>query len=554
MRGHLNAWAFRLAVPACAVAILCAAAAHAQDDGARSPLRPPGGGIDPGPRAGCAPPSAGSVLPPLVDPGMITLSPGREITAGDIDQFNAKWMQPAERLDALLRANGNLYVRNDRIVWEVGDRMTAMARMYELTRDLQYLDHLCDFIETALRFRDDMHPGNENDGLPALPLDEFRNKRGLPAWGGKSPNRGGLHAVVEVVSSVYAYPIAAFARMVAEDPALQALYGEHAVRYANATLDTVLTFMPQIRYRGAGNFLEAYLTHIEVSPKLTLQRCQDAHAAALNDPDPYVRAAAGGMFNNCKTLLKLGGRPMSHNENLAFTMVLIELWRALDSPFYRQHPAARPVDAAPIRTLIPLLVSRQQRYFANRLHSKSFGAGRQGAWWYHADELPPGVNHPAEDTNHGALVMRYLALVDRDHDRLNVLPALVGEPIPRVYWPALANTFLWGLAKGQNFTRDILGTKPANPPDRLNGECDGWVNAARIDARVYHKCREVSLRVVGGKQDYLSIVNHSALLANKRYSVPPPPPPGPLCGAGEKCCERAEDGCTLCIPRRRRCP
>jgi hypothetical protein len=55
--------------------------------------------------------------------------------------------------------------------------------------------------------------------------------------------------VDEVVSSLYANPMATFARIVAEDPALNVTaYGELAMKYANAAVQTVWLFMPQIRY------------------------------------------------------------------------------------------------------------------------------------------------------------------------------------------------------------------------------------------------------------------------------------------------------------------
>jgi len=49
-----------------------------------------------------------------------------------------------------------------------------------------------------------------------------RNTSGIPG------EYGGLSHVEEVVSNLYAYPIAAFARIIAENPSLQAKYGDDA--------------------------------------------------------------------------------------------------------------------------------------------------------------------------------------------------------------------------------------------------------------------------------------------------------------------------------------
>jgi hypothetical protein len=58
--------------------------------------------------------------------------------------------------------------------------------------------------------------------------------------------------------------------------------------------------------------------------------------------------------------------------------------------------------------------------------------------------------------------------------------------------------------------------------------CDGWVNLAAVNPTVYRVCRDVVLRTStrGGSpevfQPYLSMANHSALLANKRFADQPP--------------------------------
>lgn len=447
---------------------------------------------------------------------LVTVSNGSAITAADIAMFNAKWMQSDERNGALARARGHLFRRSDVLVWEIGDRMSAMVRMYELTGDLRYLDHLKEFIVDVLKYRDDRHPGGTDDetgeDIPVQPLDVFRNKKGVPAWGGKSGNRGGLHGVAEVVSSVYAYPIAAFARIVTEDPALHTTYGNDAVNYTNAVLQTVWAFMPQIGYRTAGNFTEAYLEHLAVHQFTPSQQdCEDAYQKALDAGDQK----AGQRKINCDNKRRTFGCPMSHNENLAFTMVLIELWRALESEFYQQSPA-RANDAAPTRTLIPLLVSRQQRYFMNCPQTIEDTPNRPRFVWNHADDIPADLIR-SEDTSHGALVMRYLELLHRNFDRLNVLPASVGEPIPldSSHLRRFANTFLQKIAPGTNFASNVEGNDPKPGNNEMS---DGWMNLAVADEAVYQVCHNVSLRAVNRSQPYLAVHQHSALLMNKRFA------------------------------------
>ena len=63
---------------------------------------------------------------------------------------------------------------------EIGERMAAMVRMYDLTHDTRYLDHLFDLIEIVLRYRDDRPLGSG----PKV-TDEIRNKVGLRRLGGR---------------------------------------------------------------------------------------------------------------------------------------------------------------------------------------------------------------------------------------------------------------------------------------------------------------------------------------------------------------------------------
>ena len=202
-------------------------------------------------------------------------------------------------------------------------------------------------------------------------------------------------------------------------------------------------------------------------------------------------------------------------------MTLIELWRALDSPYYRSSaPQTNYVELT--RALIPLLVSRFQRFFVDHLITGvDEVTGSPLFYWNYSDG---GPSTHAEDVGHGALDMRYLDVLRRNFDRLNAAVA-PREPIALDNWylTRFANTFLWGIAQHQgipwgtpgstDFAHDVYGN---NPGPGNNTECDGWVSLAVVDASVYSICREVSLRLIDNGQPYLTIGNHSALLMNKR--------------------------------------
>jgi PASTA domain len=458
------------------------------------------------------------------DPGLITVSPGPSITAEDRAEFNAQWMQPYQKNLALARADGNLYGQNPVIMPEVSERMGAMVRMYDLTHDEQYLKHLQKFIDTALLYRDDHHPGPRLCTPPQCPppseipwwnpLDWFRGQWGMPAWGAHTIITAGLHYVDEI-SFGYAYPIAAFARIVAEHPDLRSQYGDDAIRYANDIIKTVKVFLPQIVTRQRNGFTEATL----ITPDIFLTtptnvQCDGAYARALvaEPGNTYL----GGWHNTCRDLDIYAGLDMAHNWNQSYMMGLIELWKALDNPWYRNHPDADPL-AGLLRVQLPVLVSRLHRNFTNSL--QTVGSGDTARFFWHFNDGVP--NPSAEDTSHGALDMRGLEVLRANFARLNAAATAAGEPmvLNETHLRRFANTFLQKVAAGSNLAENIDGI--AGDPAALNGLCDGWMNLAIVNVQVYHKCHEVSLRVVNGGQPYLSIGNHSALLMNKRWLPPP---------------------------------
>jgi hypothetical protein len=456
------------------------------------------------------------------DPGLITASEGLFVDTNDIRTFDMQWMQPFDLDQAKSNAAGVLLWRFDAGVWGISARMVAMAQMYQVTGETRYLDHLRDLSDIALKYRDDNYPGNPDPRCHkcgARPIDEFRGKN-EPGWGGVSLNSGGFNRVDEVVSSMYAYPIAAFARIVAENPALQSRYGSDALRYTNAVIQTMWAFMPQMRYTQMGGFFEGYLAHPDIyRTKPTAQQCQQAYdqEVAAQGGLSAIPADALARLNtmiNCNNLREVAGHSMAYNENQAFMMMLMELWRAIGSDFY-QHSNARSIDSERARLLIPLLVALQQRYFADHLETRTDASGKQYFFWHYEDDIPAGLRHP-EDTSHGSVDMQYVEVLRQIFPRINVPATTLNEPIPfdQTYVQRFANTFLLRMQLGSNLAADVNG-RPASPADEKDGECTGWVSLAAAESQVFSICHDITLRIVNGEQPYLRIDNHAGLLATK---------------------------------------
>ena len=485
------------------VLIAGAAAQSAQSAGLGAP---PGQIVQPPPPPPC-PPVPGTA-------GIASISDGTAVTAEDIQQFNVWWMSPDTCAGALALTQSGFSKRHPD--WDTAARMTAMTRMYELTQDLRYLYHLRQLIEVILFYRDDHYPGNSDPTCKRCeptPVDDFRG--GIVAgWG--HVQFGNLSGIDEDTTPALTYPIATFARIVAEDPSLQAEYGSDAIRYANAAMETMWSLMPQMNIQSVGSHFEAYLVRPDsYRTKLTQSVCQ-GNEECDNDHD-------------------FAGAPLDYNGNAAFMMTLIELWRALDSPFYRST-VFQTAQVEYTRTLIPLLVSRFQRFFADHLQTRTDDPnGVPRFYWNYNDGIPHSIN--PEGTPHGSLDMQYIDELRRNLDRLNAVLVPLGEPIvlDASYLWQFANTFLWKIAGGawefglSVFAKDVTGK---NPDPKYNKECAGWVNLAVADGDVYSICHEASLRVVNGGQPYLTIGAHSALLMNKQFASPvsEPPPHDPHCG------------------------
>jgi hypothetical protein len=118
-------------------------------------------------------------------------------------------------------------------------------------------------------------------------------------------------------------------------------------------------------------------------------------------------------------------------------------------------------------------------------------------------------------------------VLHRNSERINRALPPGEEPIDlSLMRRQLRRTFLEKVGRGHDLAWDVDGGS-GDPSDRYNNKCDGWLDLigddAREDARIYEKCREVTLRFVSGSeipQPYLLNCNHAALLAHKTAPQP----------------------------------
>ena len=502
--------------------------------------------------------------PPISSPFVsITLDP--QTTAQEVAKFDEIWMSPAATKGRLAWDDSALHDRQDWIAWGFAEEAPAMVRMYELTHDPKYVEYLRQLAIIVLRYRDDRHPGT-GDPLRCMdctgPFNDY-TRNGLPqaAWGngtyGNYVRGGGLHPVDEVTSGIYNHTLAAFARIVLENPSLQGMvapitpdrpnrldpngrtYADEAIAATNAALQTFQVFQPQFTARPSAvdGKVEGTFDRSSVAPRPTID-CVSARQAAIaranaviTDPNLLhdtlhdIDKNASGE-NGCTDGINFAGAALAHNESGSLMLSFIELWRALNSDPYRRSPN-RVMAADTARDLIPLMAARHQRYFFNRLQKRTDAAQGEWYWWRYNDEV---VRMHTEDTDHGHIDMRYLWVLSDSLSQLNSVVAPKGEPIALDdgMLRRFANSFLKQIARpneidaGGEFRGDLdaqtAGDMGKDTASYYTPLCDGWVDLASVDPTVFRICRDVTTRVLEGAQPNLTIANHSDLLLNKRFA------------------------------------
>jgi hypothetical protein len=378
------------------------------------------------------------------------------------------------------------------------------------------------------------------------------------AWGdGTLTNyvlTGGLNPVDAVTSGVFLYPIAAFARIVAEDPSLQAAYGADAVRFANAGIQVFRTFAGDLYdHLNREGFVEGTFMRPAKYPRKNIE-CLNAHIDAINhlrDPSsPLSEAEVSELLPDiaklrvrCDDAYHLANQPLAYNEAGSLLISFMELRRALDSTLYRSSPH-RVADAALISARIAFAVARFQRYFTNPARLRVLDDPVLGPRyvWNYLDFVTESLDFSdstfhvhVEDTSHSNFDMVFINSLRANKDRLDAATAPAGEPIflNDGILRRFANTFVQKLAppslidRGEDFRcrvdGDISCPKTVANPWVNNVSTDGWVQLSVVDPAVYRLVRDVVLRervdevgVLG--QHEVTIGNHAALLANKRYA------------------------------------
>jgi hypothetical protein len=156
--------------------------------------------------------------------------------------------------------------------WYYGERATALVQMYDLLapvdfqRALVYLERLRRMSYAFLYNRDDKRTGFPNLAplypYPQPPYDPFHG-RVMPAWGSVAGATAGpingTWLTQPMMSDLFTYAMAAFARRVAERPDWFCLnYRQDAIKFTTAVLETYGAFQYDRRWSHPNNAAWGY--------------------------------------------------------------------------------------------------------------------------------------------------------------------------------------------------------------------------------------------------------------------------------------------------------
>jgi hypothetical protein len=357
--------------------------------------------------------------------------------------------------------------------------------------------------------------------------DGLRGGKVMRAWGVKGVGYGDYHSSSVTVAGLYAYPIAAFARIVAENPALQGLYGNDARGAAKALIGMYEDFLPElVTVNPWGLGLRSFF---EVPPRagalLTSSRCQWAYQTE-ESPDPADKSTFVKEQNDCNNTRAQAGMDVAYNETLIFVNALVELSRALDSAFYAPDAATKQL----AEQTFPQVVARAMRYYHAALSPvgtcDATACGGYYQWSYTAN---PAAPHPLDDTSHASYEMASMGLFWRNAPRLNGLLASFQDTVPlsAIDMARFANTFVQRIGSNGHHLFADQSEGAASPVDADDGDCTGWLDLTASTPAVYQICTRVTLAGWNPAidtsdsthpavlQPHLSVANHAALLANK---------------------------------------
>jgi hypothetical protein len=381
--------------------------------------------------------------------------------------------------------------------WYLQSRADALVQMYDLlasvgTADAQqranvYLERLRQMSNAYLDNRDDKRSGFpviDQSPYPPPPYDTY-HRRVMPAWGRLDTadwsNGQDQWTTYVDQAAFYTYPMAVFARRVAEHPERFCLaYRQEAIKFTNAVVETYAAYRSDMTLADANN-----------------------HG--------YYRGT--------------DGKAWPYNVTLSALRPMVEIASAADSELYRSSTQFNPVNFYYATNEAPRFIQRNVKFFVDNLHSghpqKTSSGSAYWYWWNYADHYPSAF---PEDLNHASLTLGSLLLIWENRSVIDSLLARAGNNVwDRIEGPysgqlnnslltGIANTFLqriwyYDYTPG-SYRRNLLANRidgpnndvyPSNEPvptlaHNGNPQAAGFIPLAQLDPWVWVRARDATFK------------------------------------------------------------
>ena len=362
--------------------------------------------------------------------------------------------------------------------WAYGEYAASLVQMYDLLapvdfeRAMVYLERLRGLSEVFLKNRDDKRGG---------PLDVVHDNRIMPAWGAFRHELNYGWASDPGMSALFTYPMAAFARRVAEHPDWFCIeYRQAAVSFTTAVLETYEAFKVDMRLPAPEDSRWAYY---------------------VNVLDPEQKS-------------------LPFNESLAPLRAMSEIAAAADSELYlaTSPPSSRLDDA---RKQAPLLIAKSVAWFAslgNGLELEDLNGTIGWHYWHYSARGGSGHRAP-ENMSHASYTLGSLLILWQNRAIIDGLLARYGfservegvSALNSTMFTRIANTFLrriWYNDYNTTDVRNLLTNRmdgPSGEPPSLGNDCTptnectprngnwlggGFVGLAQFDPWVWVRSRD----------------------------------------------------------------
>jgi len=365
--------------------------------------------------------------------------------------------------------------------WEYGIRAEALIKMYDLlapvdfARALVYLERLRRMSNAFLDNRDDKRlsasfPNVSQYPDPPPPYDTF-HRQIMPGWGSLLPENGNHWTAQVDMSGLFTYPMAAFARRVADHPDWFCLgYRQDAIKFTNAVLETYTAFRTDMLLSAGWSFYRG-----------------------------------------------LDGQGSPYNVTLSSLRSLVEVASAANSQLYTSSSQFNPDNFCYATNEAPYFIAGNVKWFVDNIQSGDPSKTVDHIpwyWWRYALYRPASPN--PENLSHAQLTLGSLLLVWENRTIIDGLLAhngysqRVASLLTSTFFTTIANTFLeriwyYDYTPGSQL-HDLLTDRIDGPNSDVyrineplptlsqhgNAYCAEFVPLAQFNPWVWARCRDAA--------------------------------------------------------------